>query len=94
MNNIKVPGILWTVLIAVAIILIETYLAPGYQLYAEGAIVVLMGAAKAFNLGTKEIDDLLAMLRRLQRTMPVQESGAVLDVEKHEPNKVARWLVG
>lgn len=94
MNNIKIPGTLWVLGIAVAVWAIETYVPGGYQLYAEGAIVVLMGIAKARNLGTQEIEDLLAMLRRLQRTMPVQESGAVLDVEKHEPNKVARWLVG
>lgn len=102
MKDIKIPGILWVVGIAVAIILIETFVAPGYQLYAEMGIVVLMGVAKAANLGTQQIEDLLALLRRMQESQPGPEGsprGMAVDpyrtgVDEHEPNKAVRFLLG
>lgn len=96
MKDIKIPGVLWVVLISVAIVLIETYVAPGYQLYAEGAIVVLMGIAKAANLGTKDVEDLVTLLRTLQRQLPTHESAAAAQTEAdtREPNKPVRWLLG
>lgn len=95
MKDIKIPGIIWVIAISVTIVLIETYVAPGYQLYAETAIVVLMGIAKAANLGTKDVEDLVAMLRSLQRQMPTPESSIIAtEAESREPNKTVRWLLG
>lgn len=95
MSNIRIPGVLWTVVIALAIWAIETFLAPGYQLYAETAVVVIMGIAKAANLDDKQVKELLAVLRRLQAQVPVQEAAFVEpEIEKHEPNKAITWLVG
>lgn len=95
MKDIKLPGFLWVVLIAVAIVLIETFVPVEFQAYGEIAVVALLGAAKAFNLGTKEIDDLLALLRQLQAQVPRAEAAYVEpEIEKHEPNGFVRWLVG
>lgn len=92
MNSIRIPGFVWVILIAVAVVGCETYLAN--PLYGEIAVVALMGAAKALNLGTKEIEDMLAMLRKMQLSHP-QERGMAPSVEVPKPpNKVARWLLG
>lgn len=93
MKDIKVPGVVWVILIAVAIILIETFVAPGYQLYAEGAVVAIMAAAKAANLGTQQIEDLLDLLRKMQESQPMPR-GMAVDVDEHEPNKAVRFLLG
>lgn len=105
MKDIKIPGFLWVVLIAVAVVLCENYM-PN-PLYAEAAILVFMGLAKGLNLGTKEIENLVDLLRAMQ----VRPAGAVgpvgveralrsapvspaVDVERYKPNKGVRWLLG
>jgi hypothetical protein len=106
LKDVKIPGILWTVLIAAAIIFCENYLPPEYAAYGPIAVVVLMGAAKAANLGTKEIEELLAILRGIKgnqvRAMHNPEEMAAAPtitvpettIEKYEPNKAVRFLLG
>lgn len=102
MKDIKLPGFLWVLGIAVAIVLIETYVPGQYQYFAEGAVVFLMGAAKARNLGTQDVEKMVALLKNI----PAQPSGAVgaergavvsaapINTKPYEPNKGVRWLLG
>lgn len=96
MKDIKIPGFLWVVLIAVAVMLAENYL-PN-PLYVELALMILFGAAKAYNLGTKEIEDVLDILRRIDKGLGVERGRVVnhvgIDIEAYKPNKVTRWFVG
>lgn len=95
MNNIKIPGFLWVVLIVVVIIALETYVPVGYRMYSEVAVVALLGLAKAFNLDSKQVEELLAMIRRLQAQVPVQEASYVAgEVEAAKSSNLEKWLVG
>lgn len=73
MKDIKVPGFLWVVGIAVVVVLIETYVPGQYQYFAEGAIVLVMGFAKAAKLGTDDVDKLVAILK----SHPSPATGAI-----------------
>ena len=95
MKEFKIPGVLWTLLIAIAIVCIETFVAPGYQFYAEAVVVVLMAVAKGFNLDNKQIEELVAVIRNLQKQLPAQEAAFVQSaIEAHQPDKFTTWLVG
>lgn len=90
MKDFKIPGFLWVVLIAVLVMLAETYLPS--PLYVEAALLILFGAAKAYNLGTQDIEDVLDILRRNEpRSRGI---ATTVEIEQHEPNKVARWFIG
>lgn len=98
MRDVKIPGALWTLLIAAVIVGIETYVPTAYQMYSEAAVVAILAAAKAANLGTADIDQLLAILRQMQaRGASVPETamarGAKPEVIQ-EPNKAMRFLLG
>lgn len=93
--NIKVPGIIWTVIIALAIWAIESFAPTAYQMYAEVAVVAIMAIVKGFNLDDKQVQELLDILRRLQAQVPAQEAAFVQpEIEAHERGKLERWLVG
>ena len=93
MKDFKVPGFLWVVLIAVAVMLAENYLPS--PLYVELALLILFGVAKAYNLGTQDIEAVLEILRRTDSLVPRGRGIATtVEIEQHEPNKVARWFVG
>lgn len=93
--NIKVPGIIWTVIIALAIWAIESFAPTAYQMYAEIAVVAIMAIVKGFNLDDKQVQELLAVLRKLQAQVPAQEAAFVEpEIEAHEPDKLTTWLWG
>lgn len=94
MKDFKIPGFLWVVLIAVAVMLAENYLPS--PLYVELALLLLFGIAKAYNLGTQDIEDVLDILRRTDSLVPRGRSIVTTEViaEQYKPNKTARWLVG
>jgi hypothetical protein len=102
-KDIRIPGLIWTLLIAILIVAIETYMPAEYQLYGEAAVVALFGIAKAANLGTQQLEELIAILRTVQATQPqtrglLTDEGVVvtpaLAAEEYEPNKLVRWLAG
>lgn len=93
--NIKVPGTLWVVLIALSIWAIESFAPAAYQMYAEVAVVAIMAVVKGFNLDDKQVQELLDILRRLQAQVPAQEAAFVQpDIEAHKPDKLTTWLWG
>lgn len=101
MKDLRIPGVLWVIIIAVAIVAIETYMPVEYQLLGEAAIVALFAIAKANALGTKQIEDLIDLLRTVQtqpqataRGMGAPNIVPTVDVEKYEPNKTVRFLLG
>lgn len=106
MKDLKIPGFVWTVGIVLAVVFCENFLPPEYQLYGQMAVVVLMGLAKAMNLGVKDIEELLALLREIKAKQPPMmrsSEGALVaptvtisetEIQQHEPNKVMRFLLG
>lgn len=101
MKDLRIPGVIWVIIIALAIVGIETYTPVEYQAYAEMGVVALFAIAKANALGTKQIEDLIDLLRTMQ-TQPQATARGVgapsmtptVDVEKYEPNKAVRFLLG
>lgn len=110
MNDIKVPGALWVVLIALAVVFCESYLPAEYQVYGQVAVVAILAVAKAMNLGTQDIEKLIALIREIQNRgsgmRSTQETGTegvhtlytppapLVRTEELEPNKVVRFLLG
>ena len=96
MKDIRIPGFIWVVLIAAGIVFCENYLAN--PLYGEIAIALLMGAAKALNLGTEHLEEALELLRGMQNaTTAVGARGQAMpsvNVSELKPNKPLRWLFG
>lgn len=100
MKDIKVPGVLWVVLIVAGIAVVRQFVPE--PLYVELAVVIGFVILKSLNLGTDEINDLIDIIERLQgrlenepMAMPktvAERAGTVPQVER--PNKAVRFLLG
>jgi hypothetical protein len=95
-SDIKIPGVLWVLLIAVVVVVAEAYgIEPAYV--AVG-ITILFGVAKYFNVGTADVDHLLDLLRQVAPLLVTRRGGTPIvvakEIEDATPNKVTRWLVG
>lgn len=98
MNEIKVPGVVWVALIVIVLAVLRHYVPE--PLYLEIAVVVAFAVLKALNIGTAELEELLAIIARLQAQIDKDrprsaEAAPLVPTGKVEaPNKFVRWLVG
>lgn len=102
MTNIKIPGVLWTVLIVTIVALAHIYL--DNPILVDGIVVIAFAVLKSMNLGTDELEQLLEIIKRYQAqaTRSRAEAGTisssapipVIETEAYEPNKPVRWLLG
>jgi hypothetical protein len=95
-SDIKIPGVLWVLLIGVVVVVAELYgVEPAY---VTVGITILFGVAKYFNVGTADVDHLLDLLRQIGPLLVTKRGGAPIvvsrEIEEATPNKVTRWLVG
>lgn len=98
MQDVKVPGVLWIALVVAALAVLRHYVTD--PLYVEIGIVVAFALLKSLNLGTAELEELLAIIARLQAQIDKDrprsaEAAPLVPTGKVEaPNKFVRWLVG
>lgn len=94
LSDIKVPGVLWVLLIIVGVILAESYGAE--PRLVELGIFLLFMVAKSVNVGDSDVQTLLDILRRYTSATPrsMATTARALDLDKHAPNRVTRWLLG
>lgn len=88
----RIPGVIWTTIIAVAIFACQTLLPDAYAVYGSMGVVALFSIAKAMNLGGDEIDKMVADLHKAQNQGAVPRGIVVPTPRKR--GKVERWLVG
>ena len=88
MRQIHVPGFLWTILIAVAVILVQQY-APSP--WGEVIVVVAFGIIKSLNLDA-ELAEIIINAGKEKTTMRSAGSELAQMAEVND-NKLQRWLV-
>lgn len=92
MPKFRLPGVIWVVIIAAAIVAVETFVPAAYQLYGEVAVVAIMAIAKSMNIGGDEIDAMVKKIHEQQNQGAIPRGVIVPTPRKR--GKVERWLVG
>lgn len=103
MSDIKIPGVLWVILLVFGLAVVKEYVPEPF--YVELAVVLVLAVLKALNLGTKELDEMGEIIDLLRKkTPPEQASPAALKASRNlseEPerkaasyNGIVRWLAG
>jgi len=106
MENFKVPGVMWVIFMVLLLTIVRVAVTDyGVDpLYFDLAVVIAFAVLKAFNIGTKELEELLDIIKKLQTQlsghaestarMAMTEPERVRLSSTKEPNKLIRWLVG
>lgn len=98
MNDLRVPGVLWVILLVFGVALVREYVPEPF--YVDLAVVLVLAVLKYMNLGTKELEELLDIIDLLRQRAPdaaepkALSSYAQAKEQVERPNRIARWLIG
>lgn len=95
LTDIKIPGVLWVLLICIIVVVME-YAGVDAAITAV-VVTAAFAVAKYLNVGTDDVDQLLAVVRQFGPLLLPRGRNAVdvnQVVKDVTPNKVTRWLVG
>lgn len=95
LTDIKIPGVLWVLLVCVVVVGLE-YAGVDASITAIG-VTAVFAVAKFLNVGTADVDQLLALLREVSALLPTRRGSTktfAKEIADAEPNHLVRWLVG